>query len=227
MRPAARACIPLVLLSTVAAGPHVGGGTLISMDEVPDYFVVGQPVTLSFTARQHGQFVGLNAYGFIGANGAELTVERYGDQFSAKYTPKQPGPVSVSLQVGQNSTVGQGDARRQAIIVSRALDLIPIEAINAGHAPPALAPAERGRRLFVAKGCASCHHHSAVERSGGGIDLTGRTYGYNWLASLINDPYSVLPPRQSEFGGMPPFNMPYEDVEAIGAFLRQSARKTK
>ena len=225
MRFIGRVCTPLFLLCIIAAAPHAGGGAIITMDHVPDYLVVGEPVTLSWVARQHGEFVALNYHGLAVVNGEKVTVERYGGQFSAKYTPKEAGPVQVSVQIIMSARAGSGASQRVATVISGRLDLLQIQAVDPGEAPPALAPAERGRRLFVAKGCATCHQHNALARSGHGIDLTGRSYGINYLADLLNDPYSVLPARNSPYGGMPALGLSYADAEAIGAFLREAARR--
>src|SRR5205823_14195680 len=47
----------LVFLVTAGLGAtsrHLGGWAVVTVDDLPDYVVVGQPVRLSFVVRQHG-----------------------------------------------------------------------------------------------------------------------------------------------------------------------------
>jgi mono/diheme cytochrome c family protein len=224
MRSFTRVCTPVFLLCIVAAAPHAGGGAVITLDDVPDYIVAGQPVTLSWVARQHGEFVNLNYIGIATINGEKVPVERYGARFSATFTAKEEGPVHVSLMMVRPVASGPGGT---SSVIFGSVRLLPIQAVAPGEAPPALPAAERGRRLFVAKGCATCHGHRAVNAGSSNKDLTGRSFGINYLADIINDPYSILPAPGSPYLAMPALGLSYQDAEFIGAFLRESARATK
>jgi hypothetical protein len=73
--------------------------------------------------------------------------------------------------------------------------LLPLPAVGPGRAVAAVAAAERGRQLFVAKGCLTCHLHPEVSGSGVvkvGPDMTGRRFTGDYLQ---RHPADLLPPR--------------------------------
>ena len=47
--------LPLIGLAGAARTSHyLGGWAVVTVDDLPDYVVAGQPVRLSFVVRQHG-----------------------------------------------------------------------------------------------------------------------------------------------------------------------------
>ena len=74
------------------------------------------------------------------------------------------------------------------------IKLPPVRAIAAGARPPApRPPADRGQRLFVAKGCVTCHVHGAVTAQGYtslevGPELTPKRYEAAYLRRFLTDP---------------------------------------
>jgi mono/diheme cytochrome c family protein len=85
-----------------------------------------------------------------------------------------------------------------------------------GATPPAtLAAAERGRRLFVAKGCVTCHVHA--EASGGaslavGPELTGKRFAAEYLARFLANP-AIKTDRMPDLGLKP------AEIAALSAFI--------
>ena len=49
-----RCTVAVALLSLVATAAYAGGWSTITVDDLPDYAVAGNPVTLTFSVRQHG-----------------------------------------------------------------------------------------------------------------------------------------------------------------------------
>ena len=86
--------------------------------------------------------------------------------------------------------------------------------------PAPLADAERGRRLFVAKGCVTCHLHRAVNETSiaVGPELTGRRFAPEYLARFLADPAAVIPPPSGAFG-MPNLRLKPAEIAALTAFL--------
>lgn len=108
--------------------------------------------------------------------------------------------------------------------------MLPIAAIAPGIALAALSDSERGRRLFVAKGCVSCHLHRAVAGSGTfavGPELTERPLEREYLARYLADP-SISPSNRSRGdGAMPDLDLDQAEIGALVAFLggnRQASR---
>jgi hypothetical protein len=79
---------------------------------------------------------------------------------------------------------------------------------------------ERGRRLFAATGCVTCHVHRAVdiagEVSGFGPDLTDRRFPADYLARFLADP-SIKPPTNGK--QMPSFGLRAKDIAPLVAFI--------
>src|SRR5207247_10711610 len=72
-------------------------------------------------------------------------------QYKARLTVPEPGRWTITIHSG----FGKSD-----------VTLLPLPALAPGApAPAALSDAERGRRLFVAKGCVTCHLHRAVNET--------------------------------------------------------------
>jgi cytochrome c oxidase subunit 2 len=75
-----------------------------------------------------------------------------------------------------------------------------------------------GKALFLAKGCATCHHHAAIAGSGGlgeGMpDLTTYRWNADYLRSWLKDPSAVKPGTD-----MPTLDLKRDEIEALIAFL--------
>jgi mono/diheme cytochrome c family protein len=99
--------------------------------------------------------------------------------------------------------------------------LMPVPAVNPGRAAPEIAAAERGRRLFVAKGCVTCHVHPEVPASGVvnvGPDLTGRRFTGDYLQRFLADP-NIATTRGAGGFEMPNLNLAPREIAALAAFI--------
>ena len=85
-----------------------------------------------------------------------------------------------------------------------------------------------GQQLFAAKGCAQCHAHADIPKSGvfggmyGAPDLTNRPGDPAYQRAWLRDPQAIKPTTQ-----MPNLGLNEEEIEALVAFLqagRPSAR---
>ncbi len=194
----------LLALPVIAAHTSWGGWATITLRELPDYLVARQPTQLTFTVRQHGVHLlgGLSptveaTSGKQRVNAAATPGATEG-QYTATLTPIEPGEWTITIHSGfrENSAT-----------------LLPITAIAVGApAPRPLADVERGRHLFVAKGCVSCHLH------GVGPDLTGKHFAADFLTRFLADPAAVIPPRP---GGatMPNLELRPLEISALVAFI--------
>lgn len=106
------------------------------------------------------------------------------------------------------------------------LKLLPIRAVAVGApAPPALAPDERGRSLFVAKGCVTCHTHSDSKAEMGDAppDLTDRTFAPSYLAEYLTNP-KIKPPANKNGWQMPNPQLKQAEIAALVAFINSDRR---
>jgi cytochrome c2 len=81
-------------------------------------------------------------------------------------------------------------------------------------------PAATGKALFMAKGCATCHIHEAVEAAfsvQSGPDLTDYTVVPEYLRIWLKDPRAIKPATE-----MPQLELSEGEIEALIAFLSKS-----
>jgi mono/diheme cytochrome c family protein len=104
--------------------------------------------------------------------------------------------------------------------------LLPIRAVEAGTRPlPTLAPEERGRRLFVAKGCVTCHTHGDAksEIGDGAPELTGKKFAPSYLAEFLMNP-KIKPSTMKNGWQMPNLQLKQPEVAALVAFINSDQR---
>jgi cytochrome c oxidase subunit 2 len=98
---------------------------------------------------------------------------------------------------------------------------------------PTATPADRGRALFLSRGCASCHRHDGlnIERvsvAGDGVlvgiidapDLTRYQPNPDFVRRWLRDPQTARPGTI-----MPDLNLSGDEVEALLAFLQTNTPK--
>ncbi len=187
-----------------------GGWAAITVEALPDYGVVRQPLNLTFTVRQHGVTklnnleprVEARASGGATA-GAVAERSKEEGQYTARLVLSEPGTWTITIHSGF------GNSR---------VTLEPLQIIDAGAQPPAaLSAADRGRRLFVAKGCVTCHLHRDVNGSGViavGPELTSRHLAPEYLQRFLADP-SIT----GSANRMPNLNLKPTEIAALIAFL--------
>ena len=193
-----------------------GGWASVTLDEVPDYLVAGQPVTINYTIRAHGKEP---------LSGLSASIEaRSGDQTAT-------APVSAGSKAGRyTATLTLPRTGNWTIAINtgfwpKQVTLLPIAVIAAGAQPPVLSDADRGQRLFAGKGCVTCHMHKAVPTEGGkaGPDLSDKRFGADALAQFLADPPKALKARgSSKF--MPNLDLKPKEIASLVAFINQDGQ---
>jgi len=190
-----------------------GGWAVITLDEMPAALEAGRPVRLGFMIRQHGRepLRQLRPEVTVATAGARpVTVTAVAEGRPGHYVATLSAPDTGSAVI----TI---DAKwREARIA-----LLPLRVVTPGALPVATESAERGRQLFVAKGCVTCHEKRddpVVQRRhlvDIGPELTGRTWPAEWLAAKLADPAGV---RGGATGDLPMPNLGLSQPE-IGALV--------
>ncbi len=209
---ASRFALPALLLPLLGV---YGGWAAITVEDLPDYGVVRQPLSFTFTVRQHGvtKLSNLEPRVEARASGgatAGAAAERGKDegQYTARLVLPEAGVWAVTIHSGfGNSQV----------------TLEPLQVIEPGSQAPALAVADRGRRLFVAKGCVTCHLHRDVSGSGVvavGPELTSRRLAPEYLQRFLADPSMI-----GSANRMPNLNLKQAEIAALIAFLNGGERQ--
>jgi hypothetical protein len=201
------------LLAVTIVTTHAGGWAVVTVEDLPEHFLAGKATTLTFSVRQHGNRLlgGLTA-GVAARSGSRIVeapaTPKETGYYAATLTVPEPGDWTISVYSG----FGPG-----------AVTLLPVKVIQAGSAEIPLPPELRGRHLFVAKGCNTCHSHGSVTLrpnapTGLGADLTDKRYSDVLLAKILTDP-SMLPP--AGIWTMPDLNLRSQEVAALVAFINK------
>jgi mono/diheme cytochrome c family protein len=203
----------LVLAVTLRLG--AGGWAVVTLDTLPESVVASTPVRLSFTVRQHGQTLMDGLQPMVAAvadkdqvGSAAQPVGQTG-RYVATLTFPRPGGWVITVDSGFG--------------VNSRLTLLPLPVVaKASHPATAPTAAARGLRLFVAKGCVSCHQNSlgsANTSFGFAPALVARKYDDGHLASILLRPESVLARSQQPVGAMPNLGLQPDEVTALVAFI--------
>ena len=157
---------------------HAGGWAVITVQALPDYVEAGKQVDVSYMVRRHGHTPLDLLRGTVEATSGRLsatgTVSPGGKPglYAASITLPSAGAWSITIRSG----FGKSD-----------ITLVPLTAVEHGTSlTRAPADAERGRRLFVAKGCVTCHEQMSV-----GPNLAGKRFDVASTSAFIADPPST------------------------------------
>ena len=209
----------------VGAARLVGGWAVVSVENPPEVLRAGATYRLEFTVRQHGVTLldGLTPHVVVAdpsgrpAAGGGTRVQAQPAGSPGRYVAAFTVPASERVLLTVVSGFGRG---RQT-----ELTLLPVRVLRAGETVAAMASVERGRQLFVAKGCASCHLNGDIEEFAHanesyafGPELTGRALEAAYVRQRVTNPAS-LPAIGSGTLRMPRLDLAAADVDALVAFL--------
>ena len=210
----------------MGAATHSGGWAVLTVHELPTHLVASQPQTITFTVRQHGAELmrGPEAWVTVRTAGrmsrpqrVDAIPTRNPGEYSATIAPETPGRVTLQLH---------GNPRMEDVA------LRPLAVVAAGAPAPAIDAYERGRDLFVAKGCVTCHVKSddpeMLERRSVAVGpaLGGRRFDAAWLTTKISDP-AVNRVRYSDYVVMPRLEMTADEVGALVSYLNHRVVASK
>ncbi|MGQ0639328.1 MAG: c-type cytochrome [Gemmatimonadaceae bacterium] len=211
--------VPGLLVVAAFAHNAAGGWAVVSVQDLPEYAVAGQPLTLTYGVRQHGEEPLYDLKGTVSARSrsgamvsvaAKPTVQR--SSYAATLTLPNAGDWTITIEPGFGKTKGK---------------LLPLRAVAAGSQTfPSYSPAERGQRLFVAKGCVTCHTHGDSKSEIGSPavpDLTDRTFAPSYLADYLANP-KIKPPANQQGWQMPNMQLKQPEIAALVAFINSDRR---
>jgi mono/diheme cytochrome c family protein len=197
-----------------------GGWAVITVDELPAGLVVGQPVKIGFAVRQHGMTL------LDQLSPTLVAVDEEGGAPQVRSSAPASGGPGHYLATLTVPRAGDWTITIASGFLGGHVTLYPIAAVAAGTRPRTLeAPAQVGRRLFVAKGCVTCHVHDGVTGNftvGVGPDLTPRRYQADYLRRLLADPSIARKPGQ-QFT-MPALGLQSSEIDALVAFINAERR---
>lgn len=209
----------LALAVMTLGAVRLGGWAVVTVEKIGDYLVVGKPTQLTFAVRQHGVTLMTDLSPTVVAKSGRREVTARAERLStggyrAELTVPEPGEWRISINSGFLKSRGE---------------LLPTRAIASTES--ALAPLpdrERGRMLFAAKGCVTCHVHADVDIRGevadDGPDLSSKRFAAEYLAQFLADP-SIKPQDAKSTARMPNLALKQADIAYLVAFIN-AERKT-
>lgn len=218
--------LSVLAVASLVAFASTGGWAVVSVSKIPDAWVVGKPLQLSWQVRQHGmtKLTGLSPTleARAGSRRVTGTTWAFSEDGERGYRGRIAFPEPGEWQVTIHS--GFGDSRAVLIPWQVVDSLKPIRGTVEAHlATIGVAPfsePERGRRMFASLGCVSCHVHDAVPIAGQAIgfgpNLTDRRFAADYLARFLADP-SIKPPTNGR--RMPNLELREKDIAPLVAFL--------
>ena len=211
----------------------LGGWAVVSVSNVPDAWVAGKPLQLSWLVKQHGvePLYGLSPV--LEARSGATTVRGSAAEFNEDGARGYRGVITFPSPGVWQVTINSGFGRSKAVLVpwdvvdsaSRIRGTVEDHLVRLGverHTE-----AERGRRMFVAKGCVTCHLHSDVSIAGEvqdfGPNLSGRHFPANYLSEFLANPST----RASTDGRrMPNPGLRETDIASLVAFINAGKPRT-
>ncbi|MGQ0563009.1 MAG: c-type cytochrome [Gemmatimonadota bacterium] len=216
-RSALRSIVALALGLPLLAAVHAGGWATVSVENLPDNLIAGQPTNLTFSGRQHGKELlsdltptAVMRSGRHEVNARAVATNRKGF-YMVTLRPPAPGDWEVTIHPGFH--------RAQ-------LKLLPIPALAGQTRAVSYSPEQRGQRLFAARSCVSCHVHARVPESGYydfGPELTTRRFPREYLEQFLANP-DVKPIAPGSMR-MPNPRLEPAEIDALIAFINDVQSK--
>jgi cytochrome c553 len=204
------------LLALPVAGLARGGWATITVETLPEYLVVGDSVDLAFTVRQHGMTPSHAMQPTVTATSGNTVLQAAAtrDDAPGRYSARVAVPSTGNWTVEVRTNASQYFGTR----------LLPIRAVARGSIPAAQSAEERGRHLFVAKACAYCHVHTAIEEGATypyAPVLSGRVFTGAYLTAVMKDPSMAA--TRSNGSPMPNLGLSDSEIASLVAFLRKGS----
>ncbi len=210
----------LGLLLIPAAPAAFGGWAVITVQDLPEYLRVGEPTRLEFTIRQHGRT-------FMDDRSPLVTLKKAG---AGWLSPKQRFPGVRTQHAGRYvAIVTPEDTGSVEITIdsdwgTSQVTLLPMPVVSPGQKPASPADPERGRQLFVAEGCITCHVKSDDPQLGEkkslpvGPELTGRQFPMDWITQKLADP-ARLRVGTGQQAVMPNLGLSEREIVALASYV--------
>lgn len=215
--------IALVLAVTAPlVAASMGGWATVSVDNLPESLVTGRPTNMTFSVRQHGEellkglkptITGMSGKNELKARAVETNKPGY---YTVTLNPAQTGEWTFTIHTG----FGRGEHESR-------LRLLPITATGTAARPVAMTHEQRGQRLFVAKGCVSCHLQKGIEpieTHVARIDLSDRHLPPEYLEQFLADP--SVKKVWTDSWRMPNLQLKPAEISALVAFLTRPRAET-
>ena len=233
MRRLSLAVVGAVFVASTVAFASMGGWAVVTVLKIPDAWVAGKPLILSWQVRQHGVSRLDSLHPVIEARSGSRRITGTAGSYAEPGWKGYRGTITFPEPGVWQVTISSGFGRSKAVLVPwRVVDSVkPIRGTVEEHLETIgihpFSERERGRRMFAAAGCVSCHTHRDVpikgEVSDFGPDLTVRSFRADYLARFLANP-SIKPPTNGK--RMPNPGLRQKDITPLIAFINSDRRVT-
>ena len=224
----------LVLVASTVAFASMGGWAVVTVLKIPDAWVAGKPLILSWQTRQHGMSPLEGLRPVIEARSGSRRITGTAGAYAEPGWKGYRGTITFPSTGVWQVTINSGFGRSKAVLVPwRVVDSVRTirgtveEHLKTLGIQPFGDP-ERGRRMFAAAGCITCHTHRDVpvvgEVANAGPDLTNRSFPADYLARYLADP-SIKPATNGN--RMPNLGLRPKDITPLIAFINSDRRVTR
>jgi len=224
----------IVAVGSITGFAFMGGWAVVTVSKIPDAWIAGKPLQLTWQVRQHGttKLTGLTPTLEARSGSRRVTGRTW--EFNEDGVRGYRGTINFPNPGDWQVTINSGFGRSRAVLLPwRVVDsvrqvrgTVEDHLVTIGVRP--LPESEQGRRMFAAAGCISCHVHRDVgikgEVSDIGPDLTDRTFPAAYLARFLANP-SIKPPTNGR--QMPHLGLREKDIAPLVAFINRERRVTK
>lgn len=193
-----------------------GGWAVVTVKDLPEYFVAGQQYRVEFQVRPHGREPLSRLEPRLIVRGSEPRRVILGERGELASIPA----IASGHQGTYAATFTAPRVERVFLTIKNGfggeLRLYPQPVVAGGTTPAPLPAADRGRMLFVAKGCNTCHASADLRdrpdnrQFAVGPELSGGRLAPAYVAEKLTRPAS----RQ-----MPDLGLTEAEVGALVAFL--------
>ncbi|MEO8577888.1 MAG: cytochrome c, partial [Gemmatimonadales bacterium] len=233
MKRLALIAVGAALVASVLGFSFMGGWAVVTVSKIPDAWITGKPLQLSWQVRQHGMTLLNGLRPTLEARSGSKVISGNTWSFEEDGQKGYRGTITFPERGEWQVTINSGFGSSKAVLVPwRVVDSVSaIRGTVESHLPKVgIAPFsdhERGRRMFASMGCVTCHIHSDVgitgQVSGAGPDLTGRSFPADYLAKFLTNP-SIKPSTNGN--RMPNLGLREKDIAPLIAFINGQRRVT-
>lgn len=223
------AAVALAAAAAIPTTPAMGGWVVTTIEDLPTHLEAGVPTTIEFTLRQHGESLMRGREPSVRIRSADAGWLDRGTTFDAvEAGPAAPGRYRATIVAEEAGAV---ELRIDADFNRQRITLLPVAVTAPGAAPAPAGHAERGRTLFVAKGCVTCHlvadDDAVAERMvvQAGPALTGRRLATEYVTAKLDDPRMGQAALASQTQ-MPDLGLDAGEIEALAAWLSSGVSGT-
>jgi cytochrome c551/c552 len=234
MKKLSLAVIGAVFAASTVAFVSMGGWAVVTVLKIPDAWVAGKPLILSWQVRQHGVSPLAGLHPVLEARSGSRRITGTAGEYAEPGWKGYRGTITFPQTGVWQVTINSGFGNSKAVLVPwRVVDSVRTirgtveEHLKTLGIQP-FGEAERGRRMFAATGCVTCHTHGDVPVQGQlkdfGPDLTNRSFPAAYLAKFLANP-AIKPPTNGK--RMPNLGLRQKDIEPLIAFINSERRVTK